>query len=83
MNIRFAQKIRLSADFLTGYNADAHYLDLNKNNISQTSNNVKYVDPTRIEPANPELSGLSVHQYQAHKSKITDTRNLSNLALPS
>lgn len=62
----FQQKIRLSADFLTEFSADAQRPGLSSQTLPQTSHNVKYVDLTGIEPANPDFSDLDVHQYQAH-----------------
>lgn len=60
------QKTRFSADSLTENSADAHSLGLSANILSQNSNNVKYVDLTGIEPANPDSSDLGVYQHQAH-----------------
>lgn len=60
------QKTRLSTSFLTEYNTDAQRPDLSTNTLSQNTNNVKSVDPTGIEPANPDYSDLDVHQYRAH-----------------
>ncbi len=65
-----AQKIRLSADFLTEYNVDALNSDLSTNTISQYKDNVKDVDLAGIEPANSEFSGPNVYQHQAHTNGI-------------
>ena len=66
----FHKKTRLSAGFLTEYNANALCSDLSNNTIPQNTDNVKYVDLTGIEPANPEFLDPSVHQHQAHTALV-------------
>ena len=60
------QKTRLSASSLTEYNASTLHLGLSINILPQNTNNVNNVDPTGIEPANPDFSDLGVHQHRAH-----------------
>ncbi|MDO8498938.1 MAG: LamG domain-containing protein [bacterium] len=69
------QKTRLLASSLTEYNADALHPDLSISTLPQINNNVKYVDLTGIEPANPGFSGPGVHQYQAHMNSVYQKLN--------
>ena len=79
----FQQKTRLSAGSLTEYNANALCSDLSINTIPQKKDNVKYVDLTGIEPANPEFLDPSVHQHQAHTALVYHVLSiLSYLSFP-
>lgn len=78
------QKTRLSASSLTENNADALCPDLSMNTIPKKASIVKCsnVDPTGIEPANPDYSDPDVHQYRAHKFSIAGVQNLGKIASP-
>src|SRR3989339_2004406 len=88
-NEKAQQKIPIARDFLTEYNTGVLYPDLIASNLSQNTNNVKSVDPTGIEPANPELSGPDVHQHRAHMklvyqiTSLLSFRPLSRNLIPS